>query len=113
VVAKRSIPADVQRRFVEAYGNAGIVELVVLCGLYAIMGYMTTAFDIGIEKGLPHSAVFRQQLAGKKAHRGSKPGGPYLLRCAGQSSSTRLCRPRHSCTGHGSYTENRGLRMPK
>jgi len=53
VVAKRSIPADVQRRFVAAYGNAGIVELVVLCGLYAIMGYMTTAFDIGIEKGFP------------------------------------------------------------
>lgn len=53
VVAKRSIPADVQQRFVEAYGNAGIVELVALCGLYAIMGYMTTAFDIGIEKGLP------------------------------------------------------------
>ena len=53
VVAKRSIPAEVQRRFVEAYGNAGIAELVVLCGLYAIMGYMTTAFDIEIEKGLP------------------------------------------------------------
>ena len=53
VVAKRSIPADVQRRFVDAHGNAGIVELVVLCGLYAIMGYMTTAFDIELEKGLP------------------------------------------------------------
>ena len=53
VVAKRSIPAEVQRRFVDAYGNAGIVELVVLCGLYAIMGFMTTAFDIEVEKGLP------------------------------------------------------------
>jgi len=53
VVAKRSIPADVQRRFVGAYGNAGIIELVVLCGLYAIMGYMTTAFDIDIEEGFP------------------------------------------------------------
>jgi len=53
VVAKRSIPADVQQRFVDAYGNAGIVELVAICGLYAIMGFMTTAFDIEIEKGLP------------------------------------------------------------
>lgn len=53
VVAKQSIPSEVQRRFAEAYGNAGIVELVVLCGLYAIMGYMTTAFDIEIEKGFP------------------------------------------------------------
>jgi 4-carboxymuconolactone decarboxylase len=53
VIDKRSIPADVQRRFVDAHGNAGIVELVVLCGLYAIMGYMTTAFDIELENGFP------------------------------------------------------------
>jgi 4-carboxymuconolactone decarboxylase len=53
VAAKRSIPAEVQRRFVDAYGNAGIVELVVLCGLYSIMGCMCTAFDIDIEEGLP------------------------------------------------------------
>jgi 4-carboxymuconolactone decarboxylase len=53
VVAKRSIPAEVQRRFVAAYGNAGIVELVAVCGLYAIMGYTIAAFDIELEKGLP------------------------------------------------------------
>jgi 4-carboxymuconolactone decarboxylase len=53
VAAKRSIPADVQHRFVSAHGEAGIVELVALCGLYAIMGYMVTAFDIPIEAGLP------------------------------------------------------------
>jgi 4-carboxymuconolactone decarboxylase len=53
VIAKRSIPADVQRRFVAAHGNAGIVELVALCGLYTIMGYTITAFDIELEKGLP------------------------------------------------------------
>ena len=29
------------------------VEVVALCGLYSIMGYMTTAFDIRIEEGLP------------------------------------------------------------
>ena len=53
IVAKQSIPADVQRRFVDVHGVAGLVEVVALCGLYAIMGYMTTAFDIEIEEGLP------------------------------------------------------------
>jgi len=53
VVAKRTIPAEVQRRIVDVYGNAGIVELVALCGLYAIMGNMVVAFDIEIEKGFP------------------------------------------------------------
>jgi 4-carboxymuconolactone decarboxylase len=53
VVAKRSIPADVQRRIVDTHGTAGVVEVVALCGLYAIMGYMVSAFDIAIEEGLP------------------------------------------------------------
>lgn len=53
VVAKRSIPADVQQRIVDAHGTAGVVEVVTLCGLYAIMGYVVTAFDIAIEEGLP------------------------------------------------------------
>lgn len=53
VAAKRSIPAEVQQRFVAAYGNAGIVELVALCGLYGIMGDMCIAFDIAIEEGFP------------------------------------------------------------
>lgn len=53
VVAGQSIPADLQKRFVDAYGNAGVVEIVVLCGLYGIMGYMTKAFDISVEDGLP------------------------------------------------------------
>jgi 4-carboxymuconolactone decarboxylase len=53
VVAKQSIPAEVQQRFVAVHGNAGIVELVALCGLYSIMGHMVTAFDIELEEGLP------------------------------------------------------------
>jgi len=53
VVAKQSISAEVQRRFVVAHGNAGIVVRAALCGLYAIMGNMTTAFDIELEEGLP------------------------------------------------------------
>ena len=53
VVAGRSIPADIQQRFVAAHGNAGIVELVVICGLYGIMADMVNAFDVKVEPGLP------------------------------------------------------------
>jgi 4-carboxymuconolactone decarboxylase len=53
VAADREIPADLQTALVEAFGEAGVVELVVLCGLYAIMGYMTAAFAIEAEPGLP------------------------------------------------------------
>jgi len=53
IVGKKSIPSDVQQRFVDVYGVPGIVEVVAVCGLYAIMGYMTTAFDIHTEHGLP------------------------------------------------------------
>ncbi len=51
--ARRSIPAEVQDRLLAAYGEAGVVELVVLCGLYATMDYMVSAFDVPIEEGLP------------------------------------------------------------
>jgi alkylhydroperoxidase family enzyme len=53
VVDRRSIPSSTQRRLVSAHGEAGIVELVAICGLYALMGYMATAFDVPIEEGLP------------------------------------------------------------
>ncbi len=53
VCACTSIPGDVQDRIVSAYGHAGVVELVVLCGLYATMSYMVFAFDIPVEDGLP------------------------------------------------------------
>jgi 4-carboxymuconolactone decarboxylase len=53
VVEHRSIPDSLQQRVVAAHGDAGIVELVALCGLYAVMGYMVTAFDIPIEAGFP------------------------------------------------------------
>jgi 4-carboxymuconolactone decarboxylase len=53
IIAKQSIPADVQKRFVDVHGLAGLVEIIVLCGLYSIMGYMTRAVDIQIEDGLP------------------------------------------------------------
>jgi alkylhydroperoxidase family enzyme len=55
VVAHESIPGDVQRRLVAAHGAAGAVEVVALCGLYAIMGYAVCAFDIPVEEGLPQA----------------------------------------------------------
>jgi alkylhydroperoxidase family enzyme len=53
VAARRSIPVSVQERVVDAHGTAGVVEVVALCGLYALLGYTVTAFDIPIEAGFP------------------------------------------------------------
>ena len=58
VVAKQSIPDKVQRRIVDAHGVEGVVEVVALCGLYAIMSYMVFAFDIPVEDGLPEPPNF-------------------------------------------------------
>ena len=55
ILAKKSIPEDLQGRFVAMYGVSGLVEVVALCGLYSLMGYMTTAFAIKIEEGLPQA----------------------------------------------------------
>jgi 4-carboxymuconolactone decarboxylase len=53
IVDHREIPDPVQRILTEAVGSAGVVELVALCGLYALMGFMTTAFAVRPEPGLP------------------------------------------------------------
>jgi 4-carboxymuconolactone decarboxylase len=53
VIATESIPAEVQDVLVERCGPAGAVEVIALCGLYAIMGYVVTAFDVPLEEGLP------------------------------------------------------------
>ncbi len=53
IVARQSIPDDVQQRIVDAHGVGGVVEVVAVCGLYAIMSYMVFAFDIDVEEGLP------------------------------------------------------------
>ena len=58
VVAKQSIPDDVQQRIVDAHGVSGVVEVVALCGLYALMSYMVFAFDIPVEDGLPEPPNF-------------------------------------------------------
>lgn len=62
VVARRSIPVEVQDRIVAEFGEAGVVELVVLCGLYAIMGYTVVAFDIPIEEGMPTPPDFAAMM---------------------------------------------------
>jgi alkylhydroperoxidase family enzyme len=54
VVARRSIPAEVQERVEAAFGLPGVVEVVALCGLYAMMGYTVAAFDVELEEGFPH-----------------------------------------------------------
>lgn len=53
VVAHEEIPGRVQKVIVTAFGYDGVVEVVALCGLYAIMGYTVTAFGIRTEEGLP------------------------------------------------------------
>lgn len=58
VTDKKSIPTVVQERIVAAYGHAGAVEVVALCGLYAMMSYMVFAFDIPLEAGLPMASDF-------------------------------------------------------
>jgi len=47
-----SIPTDVQDRLVAAFGTAGVVEVVALCGLYGLMADMVTSFDIPLEPDL-------------------------------------------------------------
>lgn len=53
VSAFSPIPEDVQSTIIDAFGLAGAVEVVALCGLYATMGYMVSAFEIPIEEGFP------------------------------------------------------------
>ena len=52
-VNRRPLGQEVQDRLAAAFGLAGVVEVVALCGLYGLMGDMVTAFDVGIEEGLP------------------------------------------------------------
>jgi 4-carboxymuconolactone decarboxylase len=47
------IPADVQARVTAAHGEAGVVEIVALCGLYALIGAMVTSFDVSLEAQMP------------------------------------------------------------
>ncbi len=48
---RRSVPADVQAAIVAAYGVEGVVELVVLCGFYAMISGVIFAFDVPLPEG--------------------------------------------------------------
>jgi len=53
VAADRELTADEYAALVRAFDVKGAVELVVLCGLYGVMGNMVTAFGIEVEDGFP------------------------------------------------------------
>lgn len=50
-LARRSIPAGIQDEVVRAYGVQGVVELVVLCGFYAMIAGVVFAFDVPLPPG--------------------------------------------------------------
>lgn len=52
ISADQSIPANDQNTLTAAHGDAVIVDLVVCCGLYSIMGITTVALDVPIEDHL-------------------------------------------------------------
>ncbi len=53
VVEDRRLDDGLYDELVAAFGTRGAVELVVLCGLYGVMGSMVTAFGIPVEDDLP------------------------------------------------------------
>jgi len=50
-LARRSLPEPVQAALEKAYGVKGVVELVVLCGFYAMIAGVIFAFDIPLPEG--------------------------------------------------------------
>ncbi|MBV8988719.1 MAG: carboxymuconolactone decarboxylase family protein [Solirubrobacterales bacterium] len=52
IAGGEEIAAPIQHVLADALGDAGVVELVALCGLYGLMGYMTSAFAVEIEPRL-------------------------------------------------------------
>lgn len=50
VMQYRSLPQDLQDRVVAQVGIPGLLELVALCGVYALIGYVNNAFDIPVER---------------------------------------------------------------
>ena len=50
-LARRTIPAGIQDEVVRAYGVEGVVELVVLCGFYAMIAGVIFAFDVPLPPG--------------------------------------------------------------
>jgi 4-carboxymuconolactone decarboxylase len=51
VLARRSIPPEVQDSLTTALGVAGVVELVVLCGFYEMIAGVIFAFEVPLPAG--------------------------------------------------------------
>jgi 4-carboxymuconolactone decarboxylase len=45
VLSYRSIPDKLQRELAGMYGMAGVIEIVVLCGFYQLIGEVNASFD--------------------------------------------------------------------
>jgi len=45
------IPGGLQQELEGMLGTKGVVELVVICGFYQIMGMVNTAFDVPLQEG--------------------------------------------------------------
>jgi len=53
VLARESIPQDLQDRVQGALGVSGLVELVVLAGYYQLIAAILFSFDTPLPEGMP------------------------------------------------------------
>lgn len=53
-IAYRDLPHDVQDRIVADVGIKGLVEVVALCGLYALIAMVSAAFDVPVSEAGQH-----------------------------------------------------------
>lgn len=51
VLARRSLPQDLQDRLLARLGLQGLIELVVLCGFYQMIAGVIFAFDVPLPEG--------------------------------------------------------------
>ena len=53
--AYRSIPAGLQDEVISRYGRQGLIEIVTLCGFYAMIGMVNSCFDVPMPHRVSHS----------------------------------------------------------
>lgn len=53
-LAYRDLPQDVQDRIVADVGTKGLVEVITLCGLYALIAMVSAAFDVPVTEAGVH-----------------------------------------------------------
>lgn len=47
----KNIPVDLQDHIIKKYGTKGLVEIVVICGLYELIGSVNQCFDVPLPEG--------------------------------------------------------------